>query len=154
MNLADAANTMQDVKLKNMQNRLAAAEIYWERRKVYDREVEAREQKRIEKRRAFVARRNKPLTSADVDTVTGAIGWPYILQDEPYTPYRDEYERVFAAWAHNGYLTGKEIMDLNNAYQDWRKPLIANRKDYPPEDWKVALRFTGRLVDMARDAPK
>jgi len=113
---------IEDARTKNMQNRLQWTQTYFEMRRMnrdYRREMRGP----TPSPEAFArwAREAAPerLKSVELDSITGRISWPTLLQGERYAPLRASLEQAFLERAEKhgaiGPETALKISDDANA---------------------------------------
>ena len=151
---SQAAINWEQAKTQEIQNRLRWTETYFEMRKV-NREAQAAERgPPVTKEQAMrMARDNAPrrLVSTELDPVTGHIGYPPVLMDEPYVDYRARLDKLFAQRAASGgSMAYSDFRAIQTTVTDFIDSLKSRVKDYPASDYGRARTFLDSLAHEAR----
>ena len=143
---AQAAGYLEDARAKYLENRYRATEIYYERRKIFQQEQAAKHAKRKQTVRRYVERRKfEPLTADEFDASTGRIEWPAALAAEDWDEYRDRLDDIFAERAKYGLLSSDEYLEALALTKEWRRAVLARRREYPVSVLHDAVRFIHKL---------
>jgi len=151
---SQAAINWEQAKTQEIQNRLRWTETYFEMRKV-NREAQAAERgPPVTKEQAIrMAKDNAPrrLGSAELDPVTGHIGYPPVLLDEPYVDYRARLDKLFAQRAASGgSMPYSDFRAIQSTVSEFIDVLKSRVKDYPSSDYGRARTFLDSLAHEAR----
>ena len=86
------------------------------------------------------------LDATQLDTTTGKIAWPIILQDPRYVVLTDELENLYKSRAIASNFVGAEnYQNINKTCEDLLNLLKANIDEYQPNDFIQARRFIESL---------
>ncbi|MEN1679271.1 MAG: hypothetical protein AAGJ46_06730 [Planctomycetota bacterium] len=147
-NLMDsrAAINIEDARSKYLDNRVKAAETYWERRRIYK---EARAEEQYAKSQQRQAQRSRvmlrQLAPQDLDPTTGSVAWPVLLKDAAFAKYRESLDGLFAKRAEYGELASADYLEAKTLIRDWRAAVTAAKSQYPEQAVRDALRFLLKL---------
>jgi hypothetical protein len=94
--------------------------------------------------------RPRRLTPSELDTISGQIVWPIVLQAVEFAQYREEIGRLFAARASHGVLGLDEYLAADRVTLVMLDVLRQHIYDVPPADYMVARRFLESLGYEAR----
>jgi len=150
---SQAAINMTEVQRNTIQNRAEWADTYFQMRAA-NREYRAQERgPRVSTERlARLAQAGKPqrLSPSELDSVTGAITWPIILQAQPFAAYRTQLESLFAARASRGTLSAEEYVQADKTTKAFLASLKERIRDFPAPDYIEAKKFLESLAYEAR----
>ena len=115
---SQAAINVEQARSANMQNRLQWTQTYFEMRKM-NREYRAAERGPTPSPEAFArwARDAAPdrLKSVQLDSITGRINWPTLLQQDQYAALRQSMEQAFTERAEkHGALAPDTALKIND----------------------------------------
>lgn len=151
---SQAAINWEQAKTQEIQNRLRWTETYFEMRKVNREAVAAERGPPVTKEQAMrMAKDNAPrrLVSTELDPVTGHIGYPPVLMDEPYVDYRARLDKLFAQRAASGgSMPYSDFRAIQTTVSDFIDSLKSRVKDYPASDYGRARTFLDSLAHEAR----
>ncbi|MFM7206944.1 MAG: hypothetical protein ACKO4T_09785 [Planctomycetaceae bacterium] len=150
---SEAAKNWEDAKTLEIQNRLRWTETYFEMRKD-NREKRAAEQgpPMTPEQVVRMSKMAGPqrLRSTELDPVTGHIEYPLVLTDDPFKPYRDRLDPLFAHRAHTGgSVQYADYKAIQQAVTDFIGALKSRVTDYPAGEYGKARTF---LDSLAREA--
>jgi hypothetical protein len=93
------------------------------------------------------ARQRAParLSPSELDPLTGAISWPAVLRDAEYKASRDQLEALYQKRAQYGYLTGTQQAEGQQAVGALQADLKKNLRNYVPQEYVQAKKFTEGL---------
>lgn len=93
----------------------------------------------------------KPLTSLELDPLTGEIGWPTVLRDPAFDASRTQLEQLFKLRVTNpGGFSGQSLSELHTCVDGFQGELKARIDQYRPMEFIAAKRFLQSL-DYAAD---
>lgn len=147
-NLMDsrAAINLEDARSKYLDNRVKAAETYWERRRIYQ---EARAEEQYAKSQQRQAQRSRAmlrqLGPQDLNTTTGDVAWPVLLGDPAFDEYREPLEELFAKRAEYGELSSQDYLQAKTLIREWRADVTAKKNQLPATAVRDSLRFLLKL---------
>lgn len=97
---------------------------------------------------ARIAQVNRPrrLTPSELDTISGQVAWPVILQAVEFAPLREEVGRIFAERANHGVLGLDQYLNGDRTLAQMVGVLRKHIEDVPPADYMVARRFLESLA--------
>lgn len=145
---AQAAGFVEDARRKNIDNRMYGTDAYFQMRKT-NREARAAEQgpRPSQEDLQRYARQRAPnrLSPSELDPLTGAISWPSVLREDTYKAYRDQLESLYLKRAEAGYLTGTQRAEVQQAVEALQADLKKNLRNYAPQEYVQAKKFTEGL---------
>jgi hypothetical protein len=146
---AEAMDKMTEAARKDMRNREEWTHTYFRLREA-NRTYREKEQRPPPSMEDIVryAQMGKPerLSPGELDTVSGRIAWPEVLQADGFTNDRERLEDLFVDWIHYGSLSlehRQEIHDTTDAMLDELQERIHK---LPPADYMAARRFLEGLA--------
>ncbi|MEM6656046.1 MAG: hypothetical protein AAF596_09605 [Planctomycetota bacterium] len=146
LNDAQAASIGEDARSKYIDNRVRAVQAYYERKKYYNEYREELLYKEAEKRQQRLDRKlMKPLTPDEFDTTTGAIDWPFLLEDDAFSEYTEPLSEIFLQRGASGGITSGDYLEAKRLIKEARAA-VTDRKDlYPKNTVEYSLRFLLKL---------
>jgi len=156
LSTSQAYVNLEEAKRRDIVNRQAWTDAYFEMRRTNAayRQVE-RGPKGTPDEWVRYAKEAAParLSPGELDSVSGEINWPRILQRPEFKDGRDELERLYSHRAERGGSIGPgtytEIQSSIAAMTDFLK---SNIKKYPPNEYLDAKKFLESLAYEARFA--
>lgn len=88
----------------------------------------------------------KPLSPSELDTVTGKISWPMLLQSREHADGCAELQKIFADRATKGAIGPEEYMKVREVTDAMMADLNEQIKDVPPSQYVIAKRFLQSLA--------
>jgi hypothetical protein len=97
------------------------------------------------------ARRGKPErpSPSELDTVTGELTWPLLLQASHYTEYRQALETLFLQRAADGTIGPAGYLEIHHLTDAMLKLLKDAIREAPPDEYMLAKRFLQSLAHEA-----
>jgi len=145
---AQAAGFVEDARRKNIDNRMYGTDAYFQMRKT-NREARAAEQgpRPTQEDLQRYARQRAPdrLSPSELDPLTGTIAWPALLREDQYQAHRAELESLYQKRAQAGYLTGSQRGQVQQTVEALQAELKKNLRNYTPQDYVQAKKFTEGL---------
>jgi hypothetical protein len=149
---SEAAKNYTDARSKDLDNRLKYTQTYFEMRRI-NKEARAAEQTpRLSNEDAFRLARQaapRPLTSAQLDRLTGRIEWPLILRDPQYAALTEPLNQLFVERAA-GSAPPDVYLKVQKAADALQAALKKNINDYKSGDFIAAKKFIDSLAYEAR----
>lgn len=145
MMTAQAAVAAQQANRLAIQNRVDATKAYFEMKQI-NRDYQNSLRSKVSPQsmaQYYEQQKPKKLSPSQLDPVTGQIGWPVLLKDEVYQPYREQMESLFKLWAHHQDLQYSEVLKASEAMQAELKKHI---DELPPQDFEDAHKFIETLA--------
>ncbi|HEX4149115.1 MAG TPA: hypothetical protein VHY20_09010 [Pirellulales bacterium] len=142
---AQAAVAAEQANQLAIQNRVAATKAYFEMRQINKDYQASQRGQASQQSMAQYYEQQKPrkLSPSQLDPVTGQIGWPALLKDETYQPYREQLEPMFKIWAHHQDLSFNEVRKASDSMlTELRKHI----NDLPPQEFEEAQKFIEALA--------
>ncbi len=105
------------------------------------------------------AARPAPLSPSELDTVTGRVRWPILLQDDRFASLRAEMEELLDRWAVSRNLgelksfSTEQHLAVRRAIGQMEEALRADVRSLPPHDYASSQRFLTSLEYQVLDAP-
>jgi type II secretory pathway pseudopilin PulG len=144
-----AAVNLTQAQKQEIQNRQAATNAYWERRAT-DRAARAAERgpPLTSEQLAKIAHAGvpKPLTSEQLNPVTGQLNWPGPLQQEMFATRRVQVDQLMAQHSNYGSLPYAEQCKLRDTMKSMFKDLKAQIKSLATPDYIAAKTFLNSLL--------
>ena len=147
-NLADsrAAINLTEARDRQIDNQLKATEAYWEKKKIYDKNMAEKRYKQAQLRKEHRARRVlKPITPQELDPTSGRVAWPMICRGDQYADYREQLDKLFQKRGLYGALESDDYLQAKQLIKDFRAAVTANKAGYPKEALSQSLRFLLKL---------
>ncbi len=91
----------------------------------------------------------KPLSPSEVDTVTGAIRWPMLLQSDDFAADRAKLEEIFVQSASSGTIGRENYMKARDTTRAMLGDLKQQVREVPPEQYVIAKKFLQSLAYAA-----
>ena len=149
---SEAAKNYEDARSKDLDNRLKYTQNYFEMRRINKEARAAEQMPRLSNEDAFRLARQaspRPLTSAQLDRLTGRIEWPLILRDSRYSALVESLNRLFAERASSG-ATADTYLKVQKTADDLQAALKKNLDEYKSGDFIGAKKFIDSLAYEAR----
>jgi hypothetical protein len=147
-----AAVNMTQAESNAMQNQIQAANTFWELRSISraQRASEAGPPPTAEQvARMARAGLPKPLTSSQIDPVSGRLYWPDALQNSTFDSDRRELDQIFAKHAAYGGLDQSDRQQVRTATGKMFAGLKAQIRKIPPQTYVDSRTFLESLVYAA-----
>jgi hypothetical protein len=155
---SEALKNIEDARARNLENRLRAAEVYHQRKRVW----EARQAAKRKKRRppaTYAFRHNRssgpqPLSRSQLDPVTGRIQWPVLLQRSEFQTERQALERMFKVWAaQDGVLRPEQLSQVQELGKKLKERIHLMIRAVSSQQYVDASRFLkGLMFEAVRGA--
>jgi hypothetical protein len=91
----------------------------------------------------------KPLSSNQIDPVTGQLNWPGPLQHDAFASYRAELDQLMSQQARYGTLTYADQTKVRSSVNSMFKALKANVGKIPTMDYTSARSFLNSVLYAA-----
>ena len=154
---AQALSTLSDVRSNEIRNSLDYTNMFFERRRINEEYRESRRRPRAtsEQLAQFAADAMPTRASGSkIDSVTGEIAWPFVLQGGEFEELRAPIDAAFKKRAEIGTMLPRDdYMKLRAACDDLFELLRAQVRELPPNDWIEGRKFIDMLRYEARLAP-
>jgi len=151
---SEAAKNWEEAKTKEIDNRMKWTETYFEMRKTNREAREAERGPPITQEQAIrMARDAAPrrLSSTQLDPVTGHIQYPIVLMDEPFAPYRQRLDQLFAQRASTGgSMSFDDFQAIQETVTDFIEALKQRVGKYAAGDYGSARTFLDSLAHESR----
>jgi len=142
MQNSEAAKNYQDAYSKALDNRIKNAQTYFEMRRMNKEYRDSMRAPRPTQEQLISLARERapePLESHELDSLTGQISWPSLLQDPSFADSTAALDKLFANWAnnHNRFSIAEyqEVRSLCNGITAKLKSMVA---DLPPQQYVAA----------------
>lgn len=146
---AQAATEAQKARSAYLDNQYKATQTYFEMRR-YNTEARRSERASPLSMEQYVrlarSEAPQPLTSTQLDPLTGSINWPAVLSGAEYAGYRSQIEKLFNDRS-SGYSTQADILKACNAFLEQLK---ADIMKFPANDYLSGRKFLDSLSYAAR----
>ncbi len=156
---SEAALNYQEVRSKELDNRVKTANTYFDMRRMNTEarfgtpEEKAAHKAANQERYYEWARSGRPdrPNSQQLDPITGKINWPFTLMPDKYAELRGDLDGLFAKRAQQGgYLTYTEYTQVEKATDAMFASLKADIKELDSTDYINAKNFIQALIYEAR----
>ncbi len=150
---SQAAINMTEVQKRNMENREQWTNTYFQMRKTNKayRAAERRPRASMADLVRFAqAGKPAPMTSRQLDSVTGKISWPIILQADRYATYRSELQSLFATRANHGGVSLDDHLAIGKTTKATLAALKKQVREVPQTDYIASRKFLKSLAYEAR----
>lgn len=146
---AEANVVNQEAYRRGMENQHRKVNGYFALREKNRQERAAERGPRVtaEQLRKFAAA-GKPaaLSPSDLDSATGAISWPTVLEREEYEPFRTDLEEVFARRSNTGRMEAADLKTVEEASAGMIAELKSHVREIPSYKYIAARRFVESLA--------
>jgi hypothetical protein len=150
---SQALLNLSEVQRREMENWRLFTTTYFELRRL-NREYRAMERggQPTQAELVHIAQMGKPrrLTPSELDTISGQIAWPIVLQAVEFAPYRDQLNQLFAQRASSGVLGLDQYLNADRVTTSMLDVLRRHIFDVPPVDYMAARRFLESLSYESR----
>jgi hypothetical protein len=148
-----AAINMTEAQRNYIQNRDQWTNTYFQMRDA-NRKYRAAERSPRPSMESLVrfAQAGKPdrLSPGELDSVSGGISWPGLLQTDQYAAQRSELETLYAKRARDGALSTQDYIQADKLTKDMMAELKDKIRDVPQMDYIATKRFLQSLGYEAR----
>lgn len=149
-----AASNFEDAVSKDIDNRVKFTQAYTERQRFVQSNREARRRKPPTSEQVYrwaQQSKPKPLSSRELDPVTGTIVWPVVLRDDAFRSFRESTQRFFHdAVAKPESFSYSSYQHLQQACDESLAQLKARINDYRANDYLQAKHFIVSLASAAQ----
>jgi len=146
---SQAANQIEQARKVYIDNQMKATQTYFEMRR-YNTEARRAERPSPLSMEQYVrlarVEAPDPLSTTQLDPLTGTISWPAPLRQPAYEPYRRRLDRLFQDRA-TGYVVYGEVQA---ACQEFLDKLKDDIQKFQANDYVAARKFIDSLVYAAR----
>ncbi|NQT14172.1 MAG: hypothetical protein HQ582_15565 [Planctomycetes bacterium] len=97
-------------------------------------------------RRIAAAGKPATLSPSELDSATGGIAWPTLLEREEYEPFRADLEEAFARRADNGRMEPADLEQAEQAAEGMIAELKSHVREIPSHQYIAARRFVESLA--------
>lgn len=101
-------------------------------------------------RRIAAAGKPAAVSPSDLDSATGVISWPTVLEREEYEPFRADLEEVFARRADTGRMEAADLEQAEESSQGMIAELKSHVREIPSHKYIAARRFVESLAYEAQ----
>ena len=150
---SQAAINMTEAQKNQIENRDQWTNTYFQMRETnrQARAAERGERPTMEDMVRYAqAGKPKRLSPSEVDSVSGKIAWPVVLQGDQFASYRDDLEGLFAKRADHGALGLDDHMNVNKTTKAMLEELKGQVREVPQMDYIAAKRFVESLAYEGR----
>jgi hypothetical protein len=153
---SQAAINLTEAQKKYIDNRDQWTNTYFQMREA-NRMYRARERGERPSMEDMVryAQAGKPqqLSPSELDSVTGQINWPALLQDDRFAAHRSDLEKLFLTRAQQGALALEDRSQIRKTTDAMLNELRGLVRDVPQADYIAARRFIESLAFEGTAAP-
>lgn len=144
-----AAINMTQAQSNEMQNHMQYENTYFQMKDANQAYQKAHQAPRpTEEELVRLAREEapQPVSPSDVDTVTGKINWPNVLQDDGFAADRSALEQLSAKKAAHGSLSVPDEMAARKTIESMFSELKSQIRDVPPQDYLASRNFLRSMI--------
>ena len=151
---SQAAVNIEHARALYLENKVARVKTFYERRQIARDAAQQKKlarEARVAKYAAIkAARRNRPVVVDQINTVTGEIQWPEVLQDRRFDASRRKLDRLMAERMSGLQGTaGESLRDIRQAATDLSVELKREFRTLPAGQYTVGRKFIVNLVEQA-----
>jgi hypothetical protein len=146
---SQAANQIEQARKQYIDNQVKATQSYFEMRRYMKEERRTMQPSPLSMEQYVRLARveaPEPLSTTQLDPLTGTVSWPAPLRQPAYDAYRRRIDRLLQDRA-SGYVVYGEVQA---ACQEFLDKLKADIEKFQANDYVVARKFIDSLVYAAR----
>lgn len=150
---AEARAANQEAYRRGIENQHQRVDTYFalKEKNREERTAERRPRATTEQlRRIAAAARPAALSASELDSATGAISWPTLLEREEFEPYRSDLEELFARRANGDKVAADDLQDANVVAKGMLAELKSHVKETPSYEYTAVRRFVESLAYEAQ----
>jgi hypothetical protein len=149
LNNSAAAINYSVARKNEIDNQKYYTQTYFQMRQI-NREARAAERgpRPSEEQLVRLAQQGAPkrLSPSELNTVTGEITWPLLLQYDQLKPQRTELDQIFAQRAAHGAISPQDYIKANNTVNALSDELKGVVQKVPPTEYMAAREFLKSLA--------
>jgi hypothetical protein len=153
-NLSDSAAAINysQARSMEMQNNLQYAQTYYEKRELNEQYRDSQRTKTTPEQlfRINQQRLPKPLSTSQLDPVTGSLNWPGLLTQDQFTADRQAMEGLFAERAGHSHMSYQDYSQVQEIGRRMENELQKQIRDVRPDDYIRAKSFLQSLMFEAQ----
>jgi len=149
LSTSEAAINMTQAQSNELRNHMQYEDTYFQMRESNEAYREAERGPRpTEEQLARIARSGapKPLSPSEVDTVSGAVNWPVVLQQDSFVADRTTLEQLSANKAAHGSLGFSDQMAARKTIESMLAELKSQVRDVPSQDYIASKHFLESMI--------
>ncbi len=154
---AQALSTLSDVRSTEIQNNVDYTNMFFDRRRINQeyRESQRRPRATSEQLARFAADGMPTRSSgSQIDSITGEISWPFVLQAPEYDDYRKTLDELFKGRAETGSVLGRDdYLKVRAAADGLREALRRQVRELRPNEFTEGRQFIEMLRYESRQPP-
>ncbi|MCG8583879.1 MAG: hypothetical protein MI757_04115 [Pirellulales bacterium] len=154
---AEALSTLSDVRGKEIQNNVDYANMYFERRRINEQWKESQRRPRATNEQLVrYAKDGMPDRSSgtQIDSITGEIAWPIVLQAPEFESYRQELDQLYKERAATGSVMGRDAyLKTRETCDLFLEALNAQVRELPANDFIEGKKFIEMLKYESKHPP-
>jgi hypothetical protein len=150
---SEAALNLTEVQRRGVENWKKTLETRYEMQQLHHQVLAAERGKPLTEadfHRMSQLGKPRRLTPSELETVTGQIDWPLVLQSEMFATYRDWLDQLFADRAYHGTFGLEQYLQAERSTHDMQELLRFHITDFEPMDYMKARRFLESLSFEAK----
>lgn len=150
---SEAAVNMTEATRRTIENRQQWTSAYFNMREANDAyRVAQRAPRPSMEQLVRFAQAGKPqrLSPSELDTVTGRINWPRLLETDEFAQTRRQLEQLFQDWAYAGAVGAEKLDRIRDLTDAMLAELQAQVRTSRPADYVVARNFIQSLAYEAQ----
>ncbi|HVC95249.1 MAG TPA: hypothetical protein VND64_16255 [Pirellulales bacterium] len=153
---SEAAINYQDARSKEFDNRTKATQSYFENRRMIKSYRDAERKPPPTSEQLYrMAKQGipKPLSTNELEPVSGEITWPVVLRDNAFASFRELAEQFYEGRAAGSTdVTYDSYVQFHQAIADCQSLLKSRLKEYQADDYIRAKKFLDSLAYEARNS--
>ena len=154
---AEALSTLSDVRGKEIKNNVDYTNMYFERRRINEQYKESRRRPRATPEQlARYARDGMPDRSSgtQIDSITGELSWPIVLQAPEFEQYRAELDALYQDRAARGSVMGRDAyLKTRETCDAFLAALREQVRELPANDYIEGKKFIEMLKYESKHPP-
>jgi hypothetical protein len=154
---AQALSTLSDVRRNEIQNNLDYTNMFFDRRRINAAYQESQRRPRATSEQlARFAAEGMPSRSSgsQIDSITGEISWPFVLQASEFDEYRKTIDELFKYRAVTGSVMGRDpYLQTRAATDDLMTAFRGQIRELRPNEFTEGRQFIEMLKYESRQPP-
>jgi hypothetical protein len=154
---AEALSTLSDVRAKEIQNSVSYTNAFFDKRRINEQYRESQRRPRATNEQLIrYARDGMPdrASGTQIDSITGELSWPIVLQSPEFETYRAELDALFKERAATGSIMSRDpFLKTRETCEAFLAALRAQIRDLQPNDFIEGKNFIEMLSFESQHPP-
>jgi hypothetical protein len=154
---AEALSTLSDVRAKEIQNSVDYTNAFFDKRRINEQYKEEHRSPRATNEQLIrYARDGMPdrASGTQIDSITGELSWPIVLQAPEFDSYRKELDSLYEQRAATGSVMSRDpYLKTRETCDEFLSALNAQIKDLEPNDYIEGKKFIEMLLYESKHPP-